>query len=466
MDNDTAVLGGETPGPAADWFGNRTTVSFFLNQRMRLSSIDAHRDACQVSHSILNQPIASQRCEILQASPSTKDSVVPVSGDLTLFLPFPSFPQAPARLFGRDAILDDLLGFAARSASVTLFGAGGMGKTSIALTLLRHHEIVDKFGKYRYLMRCDDLENSLGGFIEGLSEVVGAPEPTDTAKLLSHLESFPCILVLDGIDSILDPLAPGTAEIAKTIAEFGLCPKVFVLATSRIDAKITGFRNLEVSTFSEEAARCTFHSCCRFIEISAAVDNVLAELDFHPLSIALLASAVNESEWDEPALLRAWGDGKTCILKASGRESLEDYIGSILRAPSIQELGITAWETLEAIANSPGDIQEIQLLILFPGISKIGKAVNALCKYSMLYRQDGFVMMLAPFRLYFQHSRRVADSGLSLSSHLLHVISPWVCRHPTRGGPAGQTRWWEYVGAGSVSLLFSFPGLEVTLICS
>ena len=414
MEIDTTVLGGEPAEPATGRVDNRTTVSYFFDRPTGLSFVDICRSACKVPLSVWAQPAELPMSEISQASSPSLSL-----GDATFSLLLPPFPPAPPYFFGRESTLGDLLNLAERSASVTLVGAAGMGKTAIALKLLHHHQILIRFGRRRYFVLCHNLDNSLDGFLARLSETMGAPEATDTAQLLSHLESSPpCILVLDGIDSILDPLTPGAAEISKTIAELGRCPKVYVVATSRMDPKFPSFRRREVSAFLEEAARNVFHSSCR-LERSAVIDTILAELDFHPLSIVLLASAVSENEWDEPALSEAWKYGKTCTLKASGRESLEDNIKSILRTPTIQELGITARETLEAIANVQGGVKEIYLLTSFPEINGVGEAVDALCKFSLMYRQDGFVGMLAPFRLYFQYTWHVANSGLSLSSRLL-----------------------------------------------
>ncbi|KAF9789166.1 hypothetical protein BJ322DRAFT_524899 [Thelephora terrestris] len=341
-----------------------------------------------------------------QAGPSTGASRMQTVEDALL-----SFPKAPAHFFGRDDILDDLLDLAARPAPATLYAAGGMGKTAIALTLLHHEEIAIRFGKYRYFIRCDALENSVDDLLGRLSEAGGFPRPKDVAQLVSHFEASPtCILVLDGIDSIIDPLVPGATEITTTIEELGRCPKVCLVATSRIDVKIPGFWRMRVSRLSKEAARATFHSHCSLKE-SAGIDDILSELSFHPLSIALLASAAEENEWDQPALLEAWSDGKTSILKASDQTSLEDSIESILRTPTIQAFGATARETLEAIAKSPGDVQEAELSNLFPEINGVEDAVRALRKFSLLYREDGLVKMVSPFRLYFQHFRRLAKSA-------------------------------------------------------
>ena len=246
--------------------------------------------------------------------------------------------------------------------------------------------------------------NSLDGFLGRLSDAIGVHHPMDTAQLLSHLNPFPPrILVLDGVDSILDPLAPGAAEIATAIEEIGRCENICLIATSRMDIKIPDFRHIEVPTLPADDARNTFYSRC-YLGRSAAVGKLLADLDFHPLSIELLANAVCENDWDELALLEAWNDSGTSVLKASGRQSLEDNIRSTLLTPTIRALGTTARQTLEAIAGPPSGVQESSLEVRFPEIARVGKVANVLCKFSLLYRQDGFVKMLSPFRFYFLES--------------------------------------------------------------
>jgi len=322
-----------------------------------------------------------------------------------------SLPPPPTNFFGPDAIIDDLLSLAERSASLTLFGAGGNGKTTIALTLLHHVRIVAKFGKHRHFMSCDGLMGSLDNFVEHLSDAIGAPHPTDMSQLHSHLAlSPPRILVLDGVDSILDPHAPQAVEIATAIEELGRRRNVCLLVTGRMDIKIPYFRHIEVPTLAEDGARRAFYSRCH-LGGSDAVDKLLEDLDFHPLSIDLLASAICENKWDESALLEAWNDGGTSILKASGRQSLEDTIQATLLAPTIQEFGSAAREALEAVAAYSNGVKESRLESSFPEIAGVGDAVNALCKFSLLYRQDGYVKMLSPFRFYF------LESTLALTHH-------------------------------------------------
>ena len=316
----------------------------------------------------------------------------------------PPLPQPPTNFFGCDMIIEDLLSPVERSASIVLLGAGGIGKTDIALTLLHHTRIMARFGSHRHFVGCDGLANSLVDFLRRLSETIGAPHLTDMGQLLSHLShSPPCILVLDGIESILDPLTSGAAEISTVIEGLGRCQNACVLATSRLGVRIPGFRRVKVPALSADGAQDIFYSCC-LLERSVAVDNLLAELDFHPLSINLLASVVHENDWDEQTLLEAWGNGRTNILKATGRQSLEDSIRLTLGTPTIQALGTTALETLEAIAKLPSGVKESKLESMFTGIAGVGEATDELCKFSLTYRQDGFVKMLSPFRFYFLES--------------------------------------------------------------
>jgi hypothetical protein len=313
----------------------------------------------------------------------------------------PPLPQAPAIFFAREGMTDELLVLVERFTSLTLFGAGGIGKSAIALTLLHRDKVQAKFGRNRYFMRCDDLAGSLEEFIGRLSDAIHTKHTTEMEQLRSHLESSPPLLLLcDGVDSVLDPLTPEADKISTTIEEIGRYQHVCLLTTSRTHLEIPSFHFIEVQTLPEDGARDTFYGLCH-MERSSAVDNLIAELDFHPLSINLLASAVREKGWDESALLQAWRDSGTSVLKMPDGQGLESAVESSLFSPSIQNLGATAREALEAIAAFPGGVEETRMERMFPGIPGLADMVPVLCRFSLVHCQDGFVRMLSPFRLYF-----------------------------------------------------------------
>lgn len=337
----------------------------------------------------------------------------------------PALPQAPTNCLFREEILDEVLDLVEQVASVALFGSIGIGKSVVALTLLHHSRTHIKFGGNRHFMDCNGLSDSLEAFLERLSDAIHTNRTTDVAQLRSYVEtSPPFLLVLDGVDFTLDPLAPEAENIRATIEGIGSYEHVCLLVTSRIYPDIHGFQKVEVPTLSEDGARDTFYGLCN-LERSLAVDNLIAKLDRHPLSINLLANSVRENNW-------AWDDDQTSALEKHHRQTLRDVVEPVFRSPTIQKLGAAARSALTEIAAFPGGVEECKLESAFPRIVGIGEAVDVLCRFSLMYRQDGFVKMLSPFRFYFAMTltpaeiiRRDADcchpakACMSFSSHLL-----------------------------------------------
>ena len=318
--------------------------------------------------------------------------------------PPPVLPRTPTKRSSREEIMDNVLDLTDQVASTALFGSIGVGKSFVARTLLHHDRTRAKFGGNRHLMRCDNLTSSLEGFLERLSDVINTDRTTNTTQLWSHLESSPpLILFLDGVNLLLDPLAAEAEEISATIEELGSYPHVCLITTSRMDPDIHGFHRIEVPVLSEDDARDTLYSLCNLVR-SPAVDDLIARLDFHPLLIDLLARFVRENDWGEPMLLKALGDEKMSTLKENYHQSLKDAMELSFCSPTIQKLGTTARGVLEGIAAFPRGVEECRLESIFPGIVGVGGAVDVLCRFSLIYRQGGFVKVLSPFRFYFLES--------------------------------------------------------------
>ena len=69
----------------------------------------------------------------------------------------PSQPVAPEIFFGRDDIVFDCASLIARNeqTKVAILGTGGIGKTSTALHILHHQDVVDRYDNRRYFVGCD-----------------------------------------------------------------------------------------------------------------------------------------------------------------------------------------------------------------------------------------------------------------------------------------------------------------------
>ena len=299
-------------------------------------------------------------------------------------------PPAPKNPPSREEILDEILDLTDQATSVALSGSVGVGNSFVARTILDHSRTKAKFGENRHFMRCDDLSNSLEAFLQRLSDTIRI----DVVQLLS---SPPHMLLLDGVDSIVDPLIPQSQEISATIEGFGEYEHLCLVTTSRASPDLRGFHHVEVSTLFEDDARDAFYSLCD-LPRSPAVDSLITRLDFHPLAIKFLASCVRENGWDEPALLQTWDDDQASVLKTSDYRRFSDAIRPVLRSSTINGLETTALDVLEAIAAPSFGVEERELEKKLAGA---GGVVDALCKLSLVYRQEGIVKMFTPARSYF-----------------------------------------------------------------
>ena len=124
-------------------------------------------------------------------------------------------PPAPRDCFGRDEVIEEVVGLAESLEPIALIGAGGIGKTAIALTVLHHNRIKKRFGEHRRFILCDQLPASPAHFLARLSEVLdaGVKSPMDLTPLRPLLSSNNMVIALDKIESILDPKGTSAKDI-------------------------------------------------------------------------------------------------------------------------------------------------------------------------------------------------------------------------------------------------------------
>ncbi|KAG1805863.1 hypothetical protein EV424DRAFT_1578094 [Suillus variegatus] len=293
-------------------------------------------------------------------------------------------PSRPSMFFGRDDLVAELRTLVVNGEHISLIGPGGMGKSSLAKAILHEPLIIKKFADRRFFVAYDDLNPStitFKTFMTHFAEALGIETiRADPFRLIStFLHSASALVILDNAE---------TFEEASALSALKKIPP----AIAKI-ANIRGIRPMNISPLDLSSAEQVFfqtYPCARCSDAEDEMWDLLRELEFHPLSINLLAHTAQQNDWSPATLLKRWNNQDSAMLNpGKGKlQSLSDTIQLSLNSPLIQALGEDGRCTLAIITFLPQGLNDNLASDLLPSLQQVDNICDVLCRQSLVYLPD------------------------------------------------------------------------------
>lgn len=185
--------------------------------------------------------------------------------------PKPSFATPLARMVGRSETVETLVAQVLRQRLVTIVGAGGIGKTTVAVAVA--DKLRDAFHDGVYFVDLSPLASSAlvrGALASAFGVGAGGGDPL--ASAMGFLQSRQVLIVIDNCEHVIDATAALVEDVLRT------APRVHILTTSREALRAQGeqvhrlpslaFPNMEVGLSAKTAL--TYSAVELFAERAAA----------------------------------------------------------------------------------------------------------------------------------------------------------------------------------------------------
>ena len=205
------------------------------------------------------------------AVPVTWTAARPPPSDAILEPIVPRLPTGPPRMVGRDGIVRDLSRRLREHRFVSIVGAGGIGKTTVALAIA--HEVLSEFGGAVYFLDLGAVQNPQ--LVPGaLASLLGVRvSETPMPAILAFLRTRRVVLVFDSCEHVIETVAVLAEDM------FRHSPNIHILATSRESLRAEGERVYHLQPLEyppPNAGSLTSRQALTFPAVQLFVDQITA----------------------------------------------------------------------------------------------------------------------------------------------------------------------------------------------
>lgn len=233
--------------------------------------------------------------------------VLPLEKKIASIAPQNNLPSEFSTFIGREQQLDQITNLIKNHRLITLVGAGGIGKTRLALQV--GQKLLNGYPNGVWFIALDSLSDPalVPQAVASVFDIRETPDHPLMDKLIDFLHSKSSLLILDNCEHLLEACAQLVMVILKN------CPKIQILATSRETLSIAGeaiyympsltiperdvqiqqLANYESIRLFTERSGLALSSFTLTNENAGAVVEICRKVDGIPLAIELAAARVN-----------------------------------------------------------------------------------------------------------------------------------------------------------------------------
>ncbi|KAF8205332.1 hypothetical protein K438DRAFT_2096588 [Mycena galopus ATCC 62051] len=290
------------------------------------------------------------------------------------------------------------------SPRIAVLGGGGMGKTSLARTVLHHPDTCSKF-EHRFFVSAETATTcvelaALVGLHVGLNPGQDLTKPV--IQYFSQKEL--CLLVLDNLETVWEPIN-SRAEVEEFLSLLSGLEHLALMITMRGAERPSKVQwshpfLLPLQPLSNDAARQTFIDITDNSNTIEEMDQILGFTDNMPLAVDLIAHLADYEGFSN--VLSQWKTEKTSLLSFGfdRQSSLDVSISLSLSSPRITS---GSKELLSLLSILPNGLSEAELVQGNLGIPNILHCKATLQATSLAYWDSNRrLVLLMPIREYIQ----------------------------------------------------------------